>query len=122
VTLAGFAGIAVLITAVALRALPEARTPDVWSTLILGDLGYACLAVGLLNALVLFETRRPWAVVHALTSALVINLVSGYVLSHAFGSFHAVDGLLLGAGYFSIRTRMDVRQALKRPDYACALG
>jgi hypothetical protein len=122
VTLAAFAGTAVLIAVVALRALPETRTPEVWSTLVLGDAGYACLAIGLLNALVLFETRRPWAVVHALTTALLINLVAGYVLSHAFGSFHAADGLLLGAGYFAVRTRMIVRQTLKQPDYACALG
>jgi hypothetical protein len=122
VTLATFAGTAVVITGVALRMLPETRTPDVWSTLLLGLVGYAFLAVGLLNALVLFEARCPWAVVHALTAALLTNLVCGYVLSHAFGSFHAVDGLLLGAGYFMVRTRMDVRQALTRPDYACALG
>ena len=105
-----------------MRTLPEVRATEVWSTLLAGDIGYTCLAVGLLNALVLFETRCPWAVVQALTTALAINLASGYVLSHIFNSFHAVDGLLLGAAYFAVRSMMSVRQSLKRPDYAYAVA
>jgi hypothetical protein len=122
VTLITFAVTAAVVAGIALRALPEVRTPDAWTTLIAGDLGYACLAVGLLNGLVLLETRRVWAVVKALTAALVINLSTGYVLSHAFGSLHAVDGLLLGAGYFAVRSLMAVRETLERPDYPYALG
>jgi hypothetical protein len=121
-TLGTFVVIAVAIAALAQRALPEIRTPEAWSTLIAGDLGYACLALGLLNALVLLEMRRVWAVVHELTTALLINLAGGYVLSHAFGSFHAVDGLLLGAGYFVVSSTITVQQTLKRSDYAYALG
>jgi hypothetical protein len=122
VTLTTFVATAILIAGIAQRTLPDVSSPDVWSTLIAGDLGYACLAVGLLNGLVLLETRRVWAVVHAFTAALVINVVTGYVLSHAFGSFHAVDGLLLGAGYFAVRSMMAVRETLERPDYPYALG
>jgi hypothetical protein len=121
-TLGIFVVIAVAIAALAQRALPEIRTPEAWSTLIAGDLGYACLALGLLNALVLLEMRRVWAVVHELTTALLINIAGGYVLSHAFGSFHAVDGLLLGAGYFVVSSTITVQQTLKRSDYAYALG
>ena len=121
-TLGTFVAIAVAIAALAQRALPEIRTPEAWSTLVAGDLGYACLALGLLNALVLLEMRRVWAVVHELTTALLINIAGGYVLSHAFGSFHAVDGLLLGAGYFVVSSTITVQQTLKRSDYAYALG
>jgi hypothetical protein len=122
VTLGTFGATAVVIAAVAPRALPDVGRPEAWATLLAGDLGYAALAVGLLNGLVLLETRRVWAVVHALTEALLINLLSGYVLSHTFGSFHAVDGLLLGAGYFAVTSRMAVRETLERPDYPYALG
>ena len=85
-------------------------------------MGYACLAVGLLNALVLFETHCAWAVVQALTAALTVNLATGWVLSHALGGLHAVDGLLLGGAYFAVRSMRIVRQTLKRSDYAYALG
>ncbi len=122
VTLGTFGATAVVIAALAPRALPDVATPEAWTTLLAGDLGYAALAVGLLNGLVLLETRRIWAVVQALTEALLINLLSGYVLSHAFGSLHAVDGLLLGAGYFAVRSMTAVRETLERPDYPYALG
>jgi hypothetical protein len=122
VTLGTFVASAVAIAALAPRALPDVGAPEAWATLLAGDLGYAALAVGLLNGLVLLETRRVWAVVHALTEALLINLLSGYVLSHTFGSFHAVDGLLLGAGYFAVTSSLAVRDTLERPDYPYALG
>jgi hypothetical protein len=116
-----------LVTAVgiaggALRMLTGELNSQVWRTLLVGDLGYACLAVGLTNVLVLFGTQRPWVVVREFTAALGLNIATGYVVSHVFGRFHAVDGLLIGAAYFAIRSTLAVRRTLKHVDYAYAVG
>jgi hypothetical protein len=102
------------------RVMAEELTTPTWLTLLAADIGYGCLAVGFVNALVLFETQCPWHAVRVLTTALVINLASGYVLSHLFGSFHAVNGLVLGAAYFAIVSTIAVRRTLRHPDYAFA--
>jgi hypothetical protein len=54
---------AAAIAAGAHRMLPGALDAQVRRTLIVGDLGYLCLAVGLTNVLALFGTQRPWVVV-----------------------------------------------------------
>lgn len=113
---------ALAIGALATRLLPGGLTSLAWSVLLAGDVGYACLAVGFANALVLFQTRRPWVAVRALTVGLFVNLASGYVLSHLFGSFYAVLGLCLGAAYFAVVSTVDVHRILRRPDYVYAAG
>jgi hypothetical protein len=60
--------------------------------------------------------------VRVLTTALIINLSTGYLLSHMFGSFYAVYGLVLGAGYFAIASTLAVRRTLQYPDYAYAVA
>jgi hypothetical protein len=121
-TLVTFVVAAVAIGLLSRRVLPEGLTPRALSTLVAGDLGYACLTIGLLNALLLFETRRPWLVARVFATALAINLVSGYLLSHMLGGFHAVDGMLLGAAYFAAASTIAVRQTLSRSDYAYAVS
>jgi hypothetical protein len=121
-TLVTFAVTAVLIAMLAHRMLPNAFTLNAKVTLLVGDAGYCCLALGLLNALLLFETGRPWTVVREFTIALGINVASGYVLSHVLTSFHVVDGLLLGAAYFAAASTIAVRRTLQRPDYAYAMA
>jgi hypothetical protein len=118
--LVGFAASALVIGCLANAALPGVLSRRVWWTLAVGDLGYACLAIGLLNALVLFETRRAWTVARDFAAALAINLVTGYVLSHVLGGFHAVDGLVLGAAYFAVASTAAVRRTLQQPAYAYA--
>jgi hypothetical protein len=113
---------AVLIAAAAHRMLSGGLAQHVWPTLLVGDLGYACLAIGLTNVLALFGTQRPWVVVREFSAALAINITTGYVLSHVLGRFHAVDGLLIGAAYFAVRSTVAVRRTLTHVDYAYAVG
>lgn len=113
---------AVAVVVLARRLMTEEITALTWLTLLAADVGYACLAIGFVNALALFETQCPWTAVRVLTTALAINLVSGYVLSHVFGSFYAVQGLVLGAAYFAIVSTIAVRRTLRHPDYAFAIG
>jgi hypothetical protein len=113
---------AVAVVVLARTLMPGEVAPLAWVTLLAGDTGYACLVVGFVNALVLFETQCPWTAVRVLTAALVINLSSGYLLSHVFGSFYAVQGLVLGAAYFAIVSTIAVRRTLRHPDYAYAVS
>jgi hypothetical protein len=121
------AACSILVTAVAIgwfsrHLLPDGISPQTWVTLVAGDVGYGCLALALVNGLVLFQIRRPWLVVRVFTAALVINLASGYLLSRLLGGFHAVDGLLLGAAYFAVASTLEVRRTLQHPDYAYAMA
>jgi hypothetical protein len=107
VTALTFLVTAVTIAVIAQRTMPDALTNTVWLTLLVGDGGYACLAISLTNVLILFGTQRPWVVVREFTTALGINLFAGYVLSHGFDRFHAVDGLLISALF---RDQVDARR------------
>lgn len=124
ITLAGvtFLATAMAVALLAERLLPLGIWSLPWATLVPGEIGYALLAVGFVNALILFETQRPWTVVRSLTGGLVLNLAAGYVLSHAYGSVYAVDGLVAGAAYFAIASTRGVRLTLETSDYAYAAG
>jgi hypothetical protein len=122
VALATFVVTALAVVIVVQRLMAAELTPLARLTWLAADLGYGCLAVGFVNALVLFQVQRPWSAVRVLTTALAINLASGYVLSHLFGSFHAVHGLVLGAGYFAVVSTIAVRRTLRHADLAYAVG
>lgn len=119
---AGVFFLAAAIVAVGARALlGETLSPVSWRLLLIGDAGYLCLAVGLVNALALFQTGRPWGAVRGLTLALGINLVGGFVLGHLYGSYFASAGLLVGAVAFVIISTIDVRHAVARSDFSYAV-
>lgn len=101
--------------------LSDTLSPISWWLLLVGDAGYLCLAVGLVNALALFQTGRPWAAVRGLSVALAVNLVGGFVLGHLYGAYFASTGLLIGAITFVIISTIDVRQAVARPDFSYAV-
>ena len=85
---------------------------------VAGCAGYALFAAALLDGLLLFSLNRPAAVLRALLPALLVNLITGYVLSHVAGAEFAVIGLVAGAGVFAFGARRGVQEALKRPDFA----
>ena len=85
---------------------------------VAGCAGYAVFAAALLDGLTLFSLNRPAVVLRALLPALLVNLITGYVLSHVAGPEFAVVGLVAGAGIFAFGARRGVQDALKRPDFA----
>jgi hypothetical protein len=112
---------AVLVAAGARALLSDTLSLVSWRLLLVGDLAYLCLALGLVNALALFQTGRPWAAVRGLSIALGINLAAGFILGHFYGSYFASAGLLCGALAFVILSTADVRQAVARPDFSYAV-
>jgi hypothetical protein len=117
-----FVAIAGAVASLGHRMFAGELTSTAWFTLLRGDIGYACLTVGVVNALVLFQMRRTWDVLHALAPALLVNLGTGYVLGHALGSTNAVYGLILGAAYFAAASTRAARRVLRHPDYTYAAG
>ncbi|OLE16641.1 MAG: hypothetical protein AUI36_37225 [Cyanobacteria bacterium 13_1_40CM_2_61_4] len=105
----------------AARLLLSGVAGEVWTMLVAADVAYFLLALGLLNALVLFTLHRPWSAINALTAGLAINLVIGYGLSRAFAQDFAALGMLTGAAFLAAASTMTVRRTLRRADQAVAM-
>jgi hypothetical protein len=78
---------------------------SVWAGLATGDFGYLLLALGLLNALVLFALNRPWPAVGSLTVGLIVNLAAG---------------LIAGGVAFLLLSTISARRTIRRADHAVA--
>jgi len=78
---------------------------------------YGFLAVGLMNAVTMFSLSQPQKVINAITPALLVNLVVGFVLSRWFGYEYAVIGLLTGSMVFLLLSSWQVFSVLRKLDY-----
>lgn len=78
---------------------------------------YSIVAVGLLNALVLFSLSEPWPAVRACAWSLAGNLVVGFLASRYGGHEWAVLGLVTGALLFAGLTGRTIWDVLGRLDY-----
>jgi hypothetical protein len=108
------------VVALGIHQLWPSLDAAVWTTVLVGDIGYLMLSAGVLNALVLFSLSRPWDVVRAFTSGLAVNLVVGYVLSHVFNTYFAAAGLIAGAFVVAAYSFAAVARTLARADRAIA--
>jgi hypothetical protein len=116
----GFIPIAAIVGTLARRLLPV-QPQAVWTTLAIGDVGYLLLAIGLANALALFSLNRQWSAVNALTAGLVVNVASGYLLSHIVSPYFAAVGLVAGALVLAMQSTTAVRRTI-RSDVAHAVS
>jgi hypothetical protein len=89
-------------------------TPEVFAW---GAAGYVLLALGLLNATVLFSLARPWAVVGAIGAALAVDLAVGIALSRSGPYWHSVIGLAAGCAVFAALSAAAAVRTLKRTDH-----
>jgi len=119
-TAAGFVVSAAMVSGGARYFLGDTLAAESWQLFAVGNAGYFCLALGLVNALALFQSGRPWVAVRALSIALAVNLIAGFVLGHMFGTNYAAVGLLIGAATFMLGSTIDVRRALAQADYSFA--
>jgi hypothetical protein len=110
--------IAVIEWIVLYRAKPDLLgTTGLW-VFVLGVIGYALFSLALFDALMLFSLNQARRVVRALVPALILNLLVGYVLSHALAVPYAVVGLLLGGIWFAVDARRAVTKSLGHAEYA----
>lgn len=78
---------------------------------------YVILAVGLLNAVILFSLSQPNLVNRAILPALGVNFVVGFLLSRWIDYTYAVFGLMAGAVVFAILSFTAMRSVFRRLDY-----
>ena len=112
--------VTVSVVGAAARLLLPDIGPRVWTILAVADVAYFLLALGLLNALVLFTFDRAWSAINVLIAGLVVSFVVGFVLSRTFTQDFATIGTLSGAALILIASTMAVRRTLRRADHAVA--
>jgi hypothetical protein len=115
-----FFGLSVTFTVKIVTPMPWA-TVNIFLTLI-GCLGYLLLALGLLNAIVLFSLNLVFAVLASLFPSLLLNFIVGYVMAKLIAPDWAVLGLVFGSTAFMLLSSRQVLQAIQNPDYAYYLG
>ena len=92
-------------------------SPTTYFVFIVALFGYAFIAMGLLNAEILFCVAQPKMANKCIMPALILNIVFGFLLSRWVSYEYAVFGLLIGAvAFLGISTFM-VLKMLKKIDY-----
>jgi hypothetical protein len=80
-------------------------------------IAYVILAVGLMNAVILFSLSQPDLVNRAILPALFTNLILGFLLSRWVHYSYAVFGLLAGSIVFLIFSIRSMTHVLRKLDY-----
>ncbi|SMO60376.1 hypothetical protein [Fodinibius sediminis] len=83
----------------------------------LASIGYLFTSFGLLNTLFFFTLGRPQKIVKAITSAILINILVGFVSSRMVSYEYAVLGLVAGGITFAAITTYDTRKLFKNLHY-----
>ncbi len=100
------------------RPKPELLgTTGLW-IFVLGAVGYLLFSLALFDALMLFSLNQARRVVRALAPALALNLLVGYIFSHALAVPYAAVGLVLGGAWFTIDARRAVTESLRHAEYS----
>jgi hypothetical protein len=86
-------------------------------TTLLGGLGYLMLSIALFEMVILSSINSTAIAAVAAALGLMVNLVTGYALSHLWGVQYAAAGLLAGSAVLLWTCNAGVRQVLRRPDY-----
>lgn len=86
-------------------------------TAILGGLGYLMLSIALHEIVILSSVNSTSLAMLAAALGLVVNILTGYGLSHFWGVQYAAAGLLAGSAVVLWTCHAAVRQILRRPDF-----
>ena len=84
---------------------------------VVGLIAYSCLAVGLMNSLILFCLSQPVMVLQAIFKGLVASILIGFLLSRWVYYSWAVIGLLAGAILFMIVSSRQVMRVFNKLDF-----
>jgi hypothetical protein len=92
-------------------------SPRLVQTAVLGGLGYLLLNMALLDTIILASVNANSLALAAVTLGLVVNVLTGFELSHLWGVQYAAVGLLAGSAVVLWKCNAAVRQVLRSPDY-----
>lgn len=79
--------------------------------------GYGLMAWGLMNSVFFFSLSRPMFVLQAITAAVVVNAVVGFVLSRTLAYWYSVVGLTVGALVFAAVSTRYAMRVFRNLDY-----
>lgn len=91
-----------------------------WTTVhvfFVGVVAYTLLALGLMNAVILFFLSRPRAALIGLVVGLAAGVAVGYAASRAEDAWFSAFGLLTGTGAFALCTMVAGIRAVRNMDY-----
>ncbi|HXY51184.1 MAG TPA: hypothetical protein VEI01_17160 [Terriglobales bacterium] len=94
-----------------------AASPRLIETAALGGIGYLLLCMALLEMVILASVNATSLTLAAVSLGLVVNVLTGYGLSHVWGVQYAAAGLVIGSAAVLWKCSAAVRQVLRRPDY-----
>ena len=118
--LAQFTAIAAVSTALAFagsRWFGVIKSPNILLIALLALAACPLLVWSLWNVNLLFALSRPWDVLAAFTTACLVNLWFGYLLSRLGGYQYSAAGFALGAAVLAVLTTRRVLRTLDRCDY-----
>ena len=75
------------------------------------------MACGLMNSVFVFSLSRPMFVLQAITAAVVVNAVVGFVLSRTLAYWYSVVGLTVGALVFAAVSTRYAMRVFRNLDY-----
>ena len=84
---------------------------------IVSIMAYVCLAIALMNAVILFAMSQPGFVIRSIWPAFLVNVVSGFLLSRWISYEYAVFGLLIGSALFLVLSIQKVKRVFRHLDY-----
>lgn len=79
--------------------------------------GYVLLSIALLNCMYLFCLSYPEPINRAISWAVLVNVVLGFILSRTIVYYFAVIGFVVGTLIFAIITTIEVDRTFKKIDY-----
>jgi len=91
--------------------------PVILFILTWGVVGYSLLVWGLLSAVFFFSLSRPGFVLRTIALALVVNLLTGFILSRAISYEYSVLGLVAGSLVFGALSTWYAHKVLNHLDY-----
>ena len=103
-----------------LRTLPWAALGDDVVTPFVyrwGMVGYAFLALGLLNAVFFLSLSRPRFILRAIGIGFMVNVGVGFVLSRIVVYYYSVIGLVVGAFVFGVLSTWYAWRVMNELDY-----
>ncbi|MGB7845224.1 MAG: hypothetical protein WBL63_06385 [Candidatus Acidiferrum sp.] len=96
--------------------------PRLLQTAVLGGLGYLLLSMALLEIIILASVNAISMASLAVALGVVVNLLTGYGLSHLLGVQYAATGLLAGSAVVLWLSHAALRHVLRQPDYHYAIS
>jgi hypothetical protein len=93
-------------------------SPVTFQVFVLGAVGYALLALALMNASFFFTLSRPWPMLRAIGAGLASGIAVGYVLSRTVTYWWGAVGLTVGMGTFAVLSTIETVRLMRNLDYA----